>query len=163
MLGGDKKMKWQTLVLALCAAVFAIDSGHAGCNESAAQSVTGTMNAQLASLVGFTMVACSPAQEAGKCSIVCITTSSESDANVNILLVAITASAAVNMRKVGVSRFSRVSFADKNLLQRRRYLSITASGADHFQKILVDSSYSPPQAMSMVRREYQEEAIPERK
>lgn len=135
-------------------------ASEAACNQRAAASVTSTMNDQLATIIGFTMVQCVPAQDAGKCSIICITTSLEGDANVNILLAAITASAAVNMRRVGLSNFSTVAFADKNLLQRRRYVATSAASADRFQSNLARSSYSPPQIMSLVRQEYTEQAIP---
>jgi len=162
IVASGERMKY--LIAALIVATATLESATANaCDQRAGAKVTTTMNQQLATLVGFTMVACTPAADAGKCSILCITTSLESDDNVKLLLVTITASAAVNMRPVGVSKFSRVSFADKNLLQRRRYLSISAARADQLQADFSKKALSPIQLMNLVRPEYAEGVIPERK
>jgi hypothetical protein len=137
------------------------NSLQAACDTKAAERTTGEMNRQLAILVGFTMVQCAPSEDAGKCSIVCITTSLEKDDNVSILLVAITAMSAVNMRKIGVGKFSRVTFANKNLLQRRRYLAISAARANQLQAEFSKLDMKPVDLMRKIRPEYLEQAISE--
>jgi hypothetical protein len=60
-----------------------------------------------------------------------------------IVLTVITASAWKRMRDAGLSKFARVSFADRELLRARKALTLSASDASKLQQTLSSTSEPP--------------------
>lgn len=118
----------------------------------------------IAALVQFTPLSCAATVDEARCAVMCIAPYRQSEDNINLLLTTITAGGAVSMRKVGVSKFSRLTFGDRNLLERRRYLTITASNADKVQAAIVAAPAMPPlQLAAKVRTYWIESGLPQRK
>lgn len=71
----------------------------------------------------------------------------------------ITASFATRMRTEGLSKFSKVAFADRELLLSRKYLAIDAISASEIQKTLASEAEDPLKKAARVRAAFSEMSI----
>jgi hypothetical protein len=145
---------------ALLSLLLTASAAHTACDRRAAARVADGVSSDFAVLVGFTRAKCAPSVDAGKCAIICISDLNIIGDNRNLALTAITASAATRIRTEGISQFSNITFADRELLTERKYLSIDARTASDIQRTLSVESEHPLKKAARVRAAYSEVAIP---
>jgi hypothetical protein len=133
---------------------------NAACDQSAATKAAAGVTSDFATLVGFTKATCAPSVDGDRCAIICISDLNIIGDNRNLALTMITASAATRMRQVGLAKFSKVTFADRELLLSRKYLSISANSASDIQKTLTSETEPPLQKAARVSAAYSIVSIP---
>jgi hypothetical protein len=133
------------------------------CDQGAAQRVASLVTSDFATLVGFTKATCTAATDGAQCSLVCFSDLNISGDNRNLVLTMITASAEKRMRDAGLSKFARVSFADREMLLSRKALTLSASTASQLQQTPSSESESPLKKAARVAAAYTAIDIPNRK
>src|SRR5579871_4428405 len=130
----------RTSVSFIVVGVCTIGSPAWTCDQAAGVAVASQVTKDFATLVGFTKASCSPASDGAQCSLVCFSDLNIVGDNRNLVLTVITASAGKRMRDAGLSKFARVSFADRELLQARKALTLSAAAASQLQQTLSAST-----------------------
>lgn len=118
------------------------------CDEAIGARVASQVSSDFAILVGFTKARCAVTADGQLCSLVCLSDLNVVGDNRNLALAMITASAGKRMRDAGLTKFSRVTFADRELLSTRRALSISAVEASTMQQSIAKSGGEHPLAVS---------------
>jgi hypothetical protein len=155
-------MKIRTFSLSSLTAILCAASSPACCicDQPAAQRVASQVTSDFAILVGFTKAICIPATDGPRCSLVCFSDLNISGDNRNLVLTVITASAGKRMRDAGLTKFSRVSFADRAMLQSRKALALSASEASQLQLTFSNDTDPPLKKASRVAASYNPIDIP---
>jgi hypothetical protein len=133
------------------------------CDEATGNAVASQVTSDFAALVGFTKATCLPAADGPRCSLVCMSDLNIVGDNRNLALTMITASAGKRMRDAGISKFAMVSFADRELLQARKVLMLSASDASRLQLELSRSSEPPLKKAAQIAAAYKIVDIPRKK
>jgi hypothetical protein len=141
---------------AAIAVMLPFGSAHAACDQRLAKSIADKVTSEIAIMIQFTKAACLPTAETDKCSLLCLSDLRIEGMNRNIVLVFITASAGKKMREAGLSKFADVVFADRELLERRRALHLSAQRASVLQTGFAASGEKPEVMAARVGTEYAE-------
>jgi hypothetical protein len=153
-------------VAALSAAIASAcltSSAEAACDVAAARRTASAVTGDFSTLVGFTKAVCTASRDGNFCAIICISDLNIIGDNRNLVLTVIAASSATRMRAAGLSNFSRVAFADRDLLTARRALFISAATASDLQRTLGSRSVSPLVTATRVAAAYSVMDIPKSK
>ncbi|MGM4958210.1 hypothetical protein ACT4MK_19280 [Bradyrhizobium barranii] len=134
----------------LTLAIFLIETSAAwcACDQAAAKRVASQVTSDFATLVQFTKAVCVPTTEGQQCSLACFSDLYISDDNRNLVLFMIAASAGKRMRDAGIGKFSQIAFADRELLQARKALALSAPTASQLQQTFSPDSKEPPLKMA---------------
>ncbi len=146
-------------IAAACLALASATTVSVACEVKLGTQVASQVSSDFAALVHFTKVTCAPSNEAGKCTLMCVSDLNIEGANRDLALTMITASAATHMRQAGLQKFSRILFADRSLLLNRRALTLPASKAAELQKGFSTSKEKPLQMAARVAAEYKQYLI----
>jgi hypothetical protein len=138
------------LLALLTFAIFFLETAAAWstCDQTTAKRVASQVTSDFATLVHFTKAACVSATEGQQCSLACFSDLYISGDNRNLVLFMITASAGKRMRDAGISKFSQIAFADRELLLARKALALSASMASQLQQTFSPDSKEPPLKMA---------------
>jgi hypothetical protein len=158
-------MKIKAFIISSLTAVACISSSPAwcACDQATATRVASQVTSDFAALVGFTKATCTPVTDGPKCSLACISDLNIVGDNRNLVLTVITASAGRRMRDAGLSKFSRVSFADREMLLSRKAVTLAAPAVSQLQQTLSSASEEPLKKAARVAAEYTTIDIPSRK
>jgi len=128
----------------------------AACSEKLIKPIADRVTEEIGILINFTKAYCLPSADEGKCSILCFSDLNISGMNRNIVLMFITASAGKKMREAGISRFSSIMFADRELLLSKRALKLSAARASILQAGIASTAEKPEAVSSRIGAEYTE-------
>lgn len=134
-------------------------TANAACDQRVAKSIADTVSSEIAIMIQFTKAACVPTAEAERCSILCFSDLRIPGMNRNIVLVFITASAGKKMRDAGLSKFADIVFTDRDLLERKRALRLSAQRASALQTGFATSGEKPEAMATRIGAEYTEMAV----
>ncbi len=134
-------------------------TAYAACDTRSAKTIAEKVNSEIAVMIQFTKAVCAPTADADKCSLLCFSDLRVVGMNRNIVLVFITASAGKKMREAGLSKFSDIVFADRELLERKRALRLSAQRASILQAGFANTGEKPEVMATRVGTEYVETAF----
>ncbi|MGY3404830.1 hypothetical protein ACVWZV_000943 [Bradyrhizobium sp. GM5.1] len=133
---------------AAIATILSIVPALGDCDEVVGKRVASQLSSDFATLVGFTKASCAVTADGQQCSLICLSDLNVVGDNRNLALAMITASAGKRMRDAGLSKFARVTFADRELLSARKALAISAGDASAMQQSIAESGGESPLVVS---------------
>jgi hypothetical protein len=128
----------------------------ATCNAKLIKPIADKVTEEIGIMINFTKAVCLPTVDGTKCSLLCFSDLTINGMNRNIVLTFITASAGKKMRDAGISKFASILFADRNLLEAKHALKITAARASTLQAAFASTGEKPEVMASRVGSEYSE-------
>lgn len=133
---------------AVVATILSIVPAFGDCDEVVGKRVASQVSSDFATLVGFTKASCAVTADGQQCSLLCLSDLNVVGDNRNLALAMITASAGKRMRDAGLSKFARVTFADRELLSARKALAISAVDASTMQQSIAKAGGEHPLVVS---------------
>jgi hypothetical protein len=98
-----------------------------------------SVSVQANALIDFTKLACAPSKEAdGRCGVTCFTTDALTAETRAMVLIPLLASAGLNLRQAGLSKFASVGYIDRMSGSQRRAYMVSAARASALQSAIHD-------------------------